>query len=249
MSGNSGAGLPVSVRALWGLREPAHKGPKRGLSLEQIVAAAVKVAAADGLAAVSMSRVAADLGASTMALYRYVGSKDELLVLMFDVGLGPPPDTVNGDNGWRAGLSAWAWGVREAYQQNPWGLRIPISGPPITPNQIAWLDRGLLSMGGTGLSEEEKLSVILLLSSFVRSEATLAADMAEGMRVADSTAAQLMAGYGRMLSTLIDPLRMPSLSAAIQSGSLDNEDNPDTEFIFGLNCILDGVDMLVRSRI
>ena len=248
MSGDSGTGLPASIRALWGLREPAHKGPKRGLTLERIVDAAVKVAAADGLGAVSMSRVAADLGASTMALYRYVDSKDELLTLMFDVGLGPPPETANADAGWRAGLSSWAWGVREAYHQNPWGLRIPISGPPITPNQIAWLDRGLLAMGGTGLAEAEKLSVILLLSSFVRSEATIAADFAEAMTEPDSTVAQLMAGYGRMLTTLVDPVRMPSVWSAIKSGSLDDEDNPDAEFIFGLDRILDGVDVLIRSR-
>ena len=67
-----GTGLPATIAAAWGLRARPGKGPKPGLSLERIVAAAIRVATADGLAAVSMSRVAAELGAATMSLYRYV---------------------------------------------------------------------------------------------------------------------------------------------------------------------------------
>ena len=61
------------------------------------------------------------------------------------------------------------------YRRNPWVLRIPISGPPVTPNTMAWLERGLGACGDTGLKEGEKLSVILLLTGFVRSQATLQA--------------------------------------------------------------------------
>ena len=64
--------LPASIEAAWGLRERPHRGPKPGLSLARIVEAGVQVAEAEGLAAVSMSRVAAELGAAPMSLYRYV---------------------------------------------------------------------------------------------------------------------------------------------------------------------------------
>ena len=66
--------LPASIAAAWGLRERPHKGPKPGLSLNRIIDAAVRLAASEGLAAVSMSRVASELGASTMSLYRYVSA-------------------------------------------------------------------------------------------------------------------------------------------------------------------------------
>ena len=85
------SGLPPAVEQLWGLRGPgrARGGPKPALSLERIVAAAVELADAGGLAALSMSRLAEKLGFTTMSLYRYVASKDDLLVLVLDAALGP----------------------------------------------------------------------------------------------------------------------------------------------------------------
>jgi AcrR family transcriptional regulator len=83
--------LPASVAAAWGVRDRPHKGPKPGLSLERIVAAAVQVADAEGLAAVSMNRVATELGTAPMSLYRYVTAKDELLALMLDAASASPP--------------------------------------------------------------------------------------------------------------------------------------------------------------
>ena len=77
--GSAGAALPASIKAAWGVGERPAKGPKPGLSLERIVGAAVDVAAAEGIGAVSMSRVAKELGSSAMSLYRYVSAKDELL--------------------------------------------------------------------------------------------------------------------------------------------------------------------------
>src|SRR5260370_18893459 len=83
--------LPASVAGAWGVRDRPHKGPKPGLSLERIVAAAVQVADAEGLAAVSMNRVATELGTAPMSLYRYVTAKDELLALMLDAAYASPP--------------------------------------------------------------------------------------------------------------------------------------------------------------
>ena len=112
-----------------------------------------------------------------MSLYRYVAAKDELLALMVDAALGrrpaPRPTARAGAPGWRAGPGR----TTPCYRRHPWVLRIPISGPPVTPNQIAWLEDGLRSLRDTGLAEGEKLSVMLLLSGYVRNEATLMADL------------------------------------------------------------------------
>jgi AcrR family transcriptional regulator len=245
-----GTGLPASIEAAWGLRERPSKGPKRGLSLERIVGAAMRAAAADGLAAVSMGRVAADLGVSTMALYRYVAAKDELLELMLDAASWPPPAAPAPEEGWREGLSRWAWAELGAFRRHPWALRIPISGPPTTPNQIAWLEQGLRCLRDTGLEEGEKLGVILLLTGFVRNWATLEVDLAEASQASGAVAQAAMSGYGRTLARLTDPARFPALHAVIAAGVLDQTglDDPDEEFVFGLERVLDGIDALVRAR-
>jgi AcrR family transcriptional regulator len=240
--------LPASIEAAWGRAEAPRRGPRPGLTLDGIVDAAIAVAAADGLGAVSMSRVARELDASTMALYRYVAAKDELLTLMVDGAVGLPPAASGPDEGWRDGLSRWAWGLHDAYRRHAWVLRIPITSPPPTPNQVAWLEDGLRSLRDTGLSEHEKPSVVLLLSGYVRNEAVLHADLEEGfMRVAPSPD-EAMSRYSRTLMRLTDPERFPALRAVLEAGVFDHADDPDDEFRFGLARILDGVEVLVRER-
>jgi AcrR family transcriptional regulator len=244
---SSGTGLPVSIEAVWGLRERPHKGPKPGLSLDRIVGAGVRLAAREGIGAVSMGRVAAELGAAPMALYRYVSAKDELLALMVDAAIGPPP-VEHDDGDWRAGLARWAWSLREAYLRHRWTLRIPITGPPVTPNQVAWMEGVLAALAGTGLSEAEKASVLLLLSGFVRNEATLSVDVYAAFEAAGATSQQAMSAYGRLLRTLTDARRFPALHAVLAAGVFDQDDPPDAEFAFGLERLLDGVEALVRRR-
>jgi AcrR family transcriptional regulator len=238
-------GLPASIEAAWGLRSRSAKGPKPGLTLERIVDAAVGVAAAEGLAAVSMARVAAELGASTMSLYRYVTAKDELLALMVDRAGAVPPPPAPGE-GWRAGLSRWAWGYHDVLRRHPWILRVPIGGPPATPNQVAWLEDGLRSLGDTGLPEAEKLSTILLLSGYVRNEATQTADIAAA--TAASGRGEVMPSWTRILRQVTDAERFPALHAAMDSHAMDQDDDPDDEFVFGLTRVLDGVEALVLER-
>jgi AcrR family transcriptional regulator len=235
--------LPPSIELAWGLRDAGTRGPKRGLTLERIVAAGIKVALTDGLAALSMARIAAELGVGTMSLYRYVAAKDELLALMVDQALGAPPPGAPGED-WRAGLRRWAVGLRAAYGRHPWSLRVPISGPPLGPNNVAWLDNALGALAGTALSEQDKLSTVLLLSGFVRNDATLIADFA----AAAAGEPVMPPGYGEVLARLIDPEQLPSLHRAIVSGSLDDEDDIDAEFEFGLARILDGIASLVASQ-
>jgi AcrR family transcriptional regulator len=241
--------IPVSVAAAWGVKEPPGKGPKPGLTLERIVAAAIKIASRDGLGAVSMSRVAAALGASTMSLYRYVSAKDELVKLMVDAAWGPPPAPGPPDGGWRSAMSRWAWGMRSAFRRHPWAVRIPLSGLPIMPNEVAWFEQALAGLGGSGLGEAEKASVIILVSGYVRTLATTEADIQDAIRSSGATPDEWMASYPRMLAKLADPGRFPALAAFIAAGVFDVHDDPDDEFTFGLERILDGVGALIESRV
>jgi AcrR family transcriptional regulator len=232
-------GLPASIERAWGLRERPTKGPKPGLSLDRIVAAAVKLAAAEGLAAVSMGRVARELGAAPMSLYRYVASKDELLALMIDAAVGPPPALQPGKD-WRAGLLRWSWSYYEALASHPWVVHVPISGPPVTPNGVAWMEAGLASLGETGLDEGEKLSVILLLGGYVRNEIALMADASGEQSVSSA--------WSRVITRVTDAERFPALHRALASGVFDEEDDPDEAFRWRLERLLAGVDVLVRER-
>ena len=240
------AGLPGSIVAAWGLRDRPGRGPKRGLTLEKIVQAGLAVATADGLAAVSMSRVAAELGVGTMSLYRYVESKSELLQLMVDTAIGPPPPAEPNAT-WRQGLSDWAWSQLAGYRDNLWVVQVPLAGPPAYPNALGWLERALYCMRATGLDESQKMSVILLLSNYVRSQATMEAQIDAAVRAAGISGAEAMAGYGQLLRLLLDEQRFPELRAIAEAGVMDKSDPWEDEFSFGLDRILDGVDVLVRT--
>jgi AcrR family transcriptional regulator len=245
MKDDDGKGLPASVQAAWGLRLRPARGPKPGLSLDRIVEAAVRVAAAEGLQAVSMSRVAAEVDATAMALYRYVGNKDELLALMVDASIGLPPEPADPDQNWRAGLSAWAWAQLAAFRRHSWGLRLPIGGLPTLPNQVTWLDHGLRCLARTGLTEENKLSVILLVSNLVRVYAQVELDLSSNPQFAGQSPDAMVAAFGQAMALLMDPVRFPALTAALASGALDTGDPMDKEFGFGLERVLDGIDVLI----
>jgi AcrR family transcriptional regulator len=247
MGEQRGAGLPASIEAAWGLRERPTKGPKRGLSLDRIVGAAVQVAMTEGLGAVSMGRVAKELGASTMSLYRYVSAKDELIDLMMDMAIGVPPEP-RPDQGWRAGLSYFARAYRDVLREHSWMLRVRISAPPLTPNQIAWLEYGLTYLRDSGIAGTEKISVVMMVSSYVRSITGLEADVTAAAMAAGSDPVEAMLAYSAMLTRLVDPARFPEVGKLIASGELDQPDEPDTEFNFGLERILDGVAALIESR-
>jgi AcrR family transcriptional regulator len=252
MSEPDGTELPPAVAAAWGVRGRPHKGPRPGLSLERIVAAAVRVADAEGLAAVSMSRVATELGTAPMSLYRYVAAKDELLVLMVDAAYGPPPtepplEAARG-TGWRAGLSRWAWAMRAATRRHPWVLHIPIRGLPTLPNEVAWFEEGLRCLQDTGLEENEKASAILLVSGYVRNAAMIDADIEAAVRASGKTPDEWMASYARTITLLADPQRFPALTKFIAAGVFDRADPPDDEFTFGLDRVLDGLAALISTR-
>ncbi|MXM68962.1 TetR family transcriptional regulator [Streptomyces sp. HUCO-GS316] len=248
MEGHTDQGLPAHLADAWGLRDRPAKGPKRGLSLRRIVDAAVAVAGAESLAAVSMSRVAAELDASPMSLYRYVASKEDLLLLMVDAIYRTPPSPHAADGGWREGLRRWACEQHAILDAHLWALYVPVSGPPMTPHQLNWLEHGLARLGTTALAESEKLSVIMLLSGYIRNEATVTAEVRQSFLAAAPDERAAMASYGRLMRGLTGPGRFPAMNRVIDAGVLDEPTGSDKEFTFGLDRVLDGVGALVRAR-
>ncbi|HST65812.1 MAG TPA: TetR/AcrR family transcriptional regulator [Mycobacteriales bacterium] len=236
------SGLPPAIEQLWGLREPARRGgPKPALSLPRIVAAAIELADAGGLAALSMSRLAEKLGFTTMPVYRYVASKDDLLVLCLDEAIGAAPAL---DGPWRAQLEAWSGALRIRYQQHAWMLDVPISGLPAGPNQLVWFERGLRALAPTTLEPAERASTVLLLSTYVRGQVQMVADL---MRAA-APASGPPVDWASVVRRVAHPDRFPEVAKLVAGGVFDAEGFPDDEFEFGLRRVLDGVETLDRSR-
>ena len=88
----------------------------------------------------------------------------------------------------------------------------------------------------------------MLLAGYVRNLATTEADIEAAIRASGMTPSQWMGSYPRMLAELADPRRFPALTAFIAAGVFETADDPDDEFIFGLDRILDGVAVLLEAR-
>jgi AcrR family transcriptional regulator len=228
--------LPGYLAAAWGKQDRPTRGPKPALSLERVVAAGVAVADAEGIEGLSMSRVAAELGTKPMSLYRYISSKDELVTLMLDHAGGPPPPMEADD--WRSGITLWSHTYLKALRAHPWIMRMPITGPPATPNQLRWMEAGMRL--ATGFSPGDKVAVLLLVSGYVRSWATLSSDLA----TANSDPEAMMVDYGAVLDIVVTASEFPELTKAIRAGvfAFDPDEDPDVDFVFGLERILDGVE-------
>ncbi|TMR88679.1 TetR/AcrR family transcriptional regulator [Nonomuraea basaltis] len=244
--------VPASLRRLWGMSESSRLGRPAALDVDRVVAAAVEIADRDGLGGVTLPKVAKSLGFTSMSLYRYVGSKGELLTLMADVAVGAPPDIDTDD--WREGLRSWAFAQRAVFQRRPWLTRVPASGPPSGPNQIAWMEAALAIMSRTRLDWAHKVGILLLISGYVvqsvRQYNELAEGRAEGQGQVDAERA-----YGRALARLVQPERFPEAARLFSSALFEAlpSDTPDAtvadaDFSLGLELILDGVAVrIVRS--
>jgi AcrR family transcriptional regulator len=239
--------LPDDVALLWGRREPPRRGPKAALTVEEIVRAAVAIADAEGLGAVSMAKVAAELGNSTMALYRHIRSKGELLLLMGDASLAEPPDLTG--LGWRDGLTRWATGIADAIGPHRWFSQLPITGPPVGPNNVAWFDVGLGALSDTGLTGLEKVGIVQALTTYVHGQIRLGRDLEAGYQ---ANPAAFDSRYGAVLASVVDPARFPALSQVIAEGVFDAdtmfEQGMNEDFQFGLELFLDGVAAYLERR-
>ncbi|MGW6279579.1 TetR/AcrR family transcriptional regulator [Kribbella sp. NPDC055071] len=236
------AELPADVALMWRLQEaPRRRGPKPSLTLDDIVRAAIAIADEENdLAAVSMARVAERLGNSTMALYRHVKSKDELLVLMSDAAI-QRPQPLPSDGDWRVGLTFWTRSVMAEIRKHRWYAKLPISGPPAGPNNLAWFDSALGALTDTGLPEEAKVGVVMGLMTYVQGQIRVASDLAAGYGENPAAFRQ----FGATLARVVDPRVYPSVARLMASGVFDEpvtyeEDNQE-DFDFGLELYLDGV--------
>jgi AcrR family transcriptional regulator len=242
--------LPPGLDLLWGRRERGKRGPKPGLSIDAIVAQAIEVADAEGLGAVSMARVAKELGFTTMSLYRYVASKEELLQLMWNASAQGAEGLELEGEGWRERLRGWALIQREMIDRHAWITEMPMATPPLAPNSLTFVERGLEALDDTGLADADKLRVIGLISSYTLSESRMAHEAARAAAAAPDDAPRW--SFEALLGELVDAESYPRLTriagaAPASATAADPTVSPEAEeFRFGLETILDGVESLIE---
>jgi AcrR family transcriptional regulator len=219
----------------------ARRGPKPAHSVERIVAVAVDLADESGYPAVSMPKIANRLGVTANALYRYVASKEELVVLLADAGWGPPEVPARRE-GWRAGVTGWVRAFVARTRVHPWLLDIPVRGAPLTPNMLSWLEVLLEALADTGLGPSDKLACATLLDGYARSTANLARDLGtrsvspeEGAAVAAFLEPLLRARGSTLVADLLGGAE-PYAEATFDEGDVE----------FGLGRILDGIEVLIE---
>ncbi|MCX5139264.1 MULTISPECIES: TetR/AcrR family transcriptional regulator [unclassified Streptomyces] len=159
-------GRPAVPEVIWARPERAGRGPKPAFSRADIAAAAVRIADAEGLDAVSMRKVAAELGCGTMSLYNYVPRKEDLYELMLDaVSAGYDYPDPSGD--WRADLLALAHQARAMMHRHTWVPRLmsPVYG--FSPNVLRYLEYALSCLDGVDVRFGEKMELIAMVNGVV----------------------------------------------------------------------------------
>lgn len=234
--------LPRGVALAWGMAASPQRGPKREMSVERIVEAAMDIADADGIGAVSMAAVAARLGYTPMSLYRYVSAKDDLTLLMQEAATGVPPESIREEEGWRAQLTATFRAAVQVYLAHPWVLDVPITGSPATPNAAAFMDTMLAALSATPLTQEECLAVALLVTGQSRWYGTILAAYSRQARERGMSAEEISAYEGALFASLITAEEYPALRRAVDAGVFESERDP---FAFGIERSLDGVEAYI----
>lgn len=243
-----------SMALLWRTEQPSdrsgRRGPKPRLSVDEIVRRAIELADAEGLAALSMRRVAERLGVRAMALYTYVPGKAELVDVMVDMVHGEvlrPPDVAGG---WRGRLAQSARGIWALYQRHPWLLQIITTRPVLGPNVFAQYEYQLQAVEGLGLTDLEMDAVTVLLADYVHGAARGAVDAAQAERLTGQSDAAWWATYEPLIATVCRLERYPLLSRVgqVAGETYQSAYHAEYAFGFGLERVLDGVEALVRSR-
>ncbi|HTP23805.1 MAG TPA: TetR/AcrR family transcriptional regulator C-terminal domain-containing protein [Solirubrobacteraceae bacterium] len=149
---------------IWTRPEPGARRAR--LTREDIARAALQIADADGIDALSMRRVASELGVGTMSLYYYVQTKAELLDLMHDEMIGEVvvPDGELPDD-WRGALETIARRALEATRRHPWALDSPPTAAG--PNGMRHFEQSLAAVADLDIHEQTRFDIILIVDEYV----------------------------------------------------------------------------------
>ncbi|MEV6633639.1 TetR/AcrR family transcriptional regulator C-terminal domain-containing protein [Actinoplanes sp. NPDC051470] len=215
------------------------------LSRDRVITAAVRIADRDGMADVSMRRIATTLNVATMSLYRHVPSRDDLVTGMIDAALGDLPGTLRNTGDWRADLQRCARALWAVFQRHPWlGPSMSLTRPQPAPNAMHLGEWMMGALDRTGLAVTDRMLVQVLIFSFVRGVASGLEPEAQAFRDTGLTDDEWMERQGPAFQRLAARQPVPHYEQLINLDS-DFEFDLDVLFEFGLARLLDGLAVLI----
>ncbi len=238
--------LQLRSQMLWEDRARSTRGPKAAFTPDDVVQAAIDIADDDGLSAVTMNAVAARLGLTTMALYRYFPNKEMLLDAVIDVGTGAPPAFSEPRGTWRAEVTQWAQAKRATLCARPWLAELPFVAAPHGPNWLRWLEAITDSLSRTALAPADIGQMLSIVDGYTRGASDTAVSLARAQARGISSA-EWAAGVGADLGRAVGDPRFPTFAAIITAPSEGRSRTLDESFDFGLQIVLDGIEQFIRQ--
>jgi AcrR family transcriptional regulator len=231
---------------LWESRSRPTRGPKPAFTPEDVVQAAVEIADEEGLSAVTMQAVSARLGYTTMAIYRYFPSKEALYDAIVDAGMGLPPAPATPRGSWRDEVTRWAHAKRAMLCARPWLAELPFVAAPHGPNWLSWLEAALAALSRTGSSAADMGQMLSAIDGYTRGASDTAISLARA-RARGTSEEEWAAAVGADLGRAIGDPRFPNFAALLTAPSDGKSRTMEESFDFGLQRVLDGIELYVRS--
>jgi AcrR family transcriptional regulator len=222
---------------LWGDEADTAATRRSPLDRTRIIRAALRVADAEGLAALTMRRVATELGTGAMSLYRHVPGKEALVSLMIDEALGEDalPGQPSGD--WRDDLRTLASNMWDFIQRHLWYPEAVMERPPITPRGLDAFEFALSMLDNTGLPLNERAVIVITVTSTVMNAAQNAAAEARARSRFRVTDEEVALSFSAFLGPILERGEYSRLREALTSA---NRLDPKEEMQVSVELILDG---------
>ena len=220
--------------------------PDPRLAPARIVTAAIAVADAEGLAGLSMRRVATELGVATMSLYRHVADKDDLLLKMMDAAFGECRFPARPPEGWRPQLEFAARTLWAMFQRHPWlAPALSVTRPQPIARGIACAEWVLSALDGHDLDPSTMLTIHITLVSYVRGTAVNLELEADAGAASGLNSEEWLDTQGPAMRSIVEAGRFPVFERITAT---DYDFNLENLFEFGLQRLLDGLTPLIDGR-
>ncbi len=213
----------------------------------RIVAAAMAVADAEGLAGLSMRRVATEVGVATMSLYRHVADKDDLLLKMMDAAFGECRFPAHPPEGWRDQLELAARTLWAMFQRHPWlAPALSVTRPQPIARGLACAEWVLGALDGHGLDPSTMLTIHITLVNYVRGTAVNLELEADAEAASGLNSEEWLDTQGSALRSIVEAGRFPVFERVTAT---EYDFNLENLFEFGLQRLLDGLSALIDGRL
>ena len=222
---------------IWMRPERPAYGPKPAYSRAQITEAAIRIADAEGLEAATMRRIAAEIGAGAMSLYRYVPSRDDLIELVADRLMGEIDLTGTPSGDWRADLARYAGELRAMWLRHPWITTVHRSLPGFGPNQLRLIECVMGALDAY-VSIDENLGLMALLNSYVEGAVREEISSAEEVRRSGLSEPEWTARSYPRIRQLVESGEYPIFSKIVLESRQPRLSRED-QFRYGLERVLD----------